>query len=71
MDEVKTLAGLIYKLPPETRQEVRKFVEFLLFKQKPRPSRKPKLNWKGALKDLGGQYTSVTLQHEALEWWVG
>nr|HID14905.1 DUF2281 domain-containing protein [Anaerolineae bacterium] len=71
MGEMKTLTRLIYKLPPETRQEVRDFVEFLLFKRKPRLSRKPKLKWKGALKDLRDQYTSVTLQHAALEWWVG
>lgn len=71
MDEVKTLTRLMYELPPETRQEVRDFVEFLLSKRKPRPSRKPKLNWRGALRDLRDQYTSVTLQHEALEWWVG
>ena len=71
MDEVKTLTGLIGKLPPEARQEIRDFAEFLLSKRKPRPSRKPKLNWKGALRDLRDQYTSVTLQHEALELWAG
>ena len=69
--EVKTLTGLIYELPPETRQEVRNYAEFLFSKQKPRPPRKPKLNWKGALRDLRDQYTSVTLEHEALELWVG
>jgi hypothetical protein len=28
-----------------------------------------KLRWKGALKDLRKDYTSVELQHKVLDWW--
>ncbi len=70
MDDVQVLTRLITQLSPDARQEVQDFARFLLSKQKPRLVRKPRLNWKGALKDLSDQYTSVTLQHEALEWWA-
>ena len=35
----------------------------------PPAGRKLKGDWGGALADLGQQYTSVELQHKALEWW--
>jgi len=70
MDDVQILTTLIDKLSPPARQEVQDFVQFLLSKQRPCPPRKPTLDWKGALKDLRDQYTSVALQHEALKWWA-
>jgi len=30
---------------------------------------KLKFDWEGALADLRDKYTSVELQHKALEWW--
>ncbi|MBE7500338.1 MAG: hypothetical protein HS113_08530 [Verrucomicrobiales bacterium] len=31
--------------------------------------RRLKADWGGALADLGQQYSSVELQHKAMEWW--
>lgn len=35
----------------------------------PPPGRKLRCDWGGALADLGKRYTSVELQHKAMEWW--
>ena len=57
-------------LPPEIQDQVREFIESLLAKQKaPTETVTPKLEWRGALRELREQYTSVELQHKALEWW--
>jgi hypothetical protein len=57
-------------LPPEIQDQVREFIESLLADRKsPAEATKPKLDWRGALRDLREQYKSVELQHKALEWW--
>ena len=70
---MQTLKELIEQLPPELQQEVRDFVEFLLerraAKLKAEKTGELKLDWRGALRDLRGKYTSVELQHKVLEWW--
>ncbi len=66
---MKTLEEKIKALPPELQREVEDFVEFLLERRGPKPKGKLKLDWRGALRDLRDQYTSVELQHKALEWW--
>jgi hypothetical protein len=60
---------VVKALPPEIQDQVRDFIEFLLEKRTPRPKAKLKLDWRGALHGLQHQYTSVELQHKALEWW--
>jgi len=67
-EQPKPLEELVKELPPEFREEVRDFVEFLLEKRARQPRKKPRFDWAGALKDLREQYTSVELQHEILEW---
>ena len=63
------LEQLIKELPPELHQEAENFLESLMEKSR-RPQKAPlKLNWRGALQDLRDKYTSVELQHKALEWW--
>lgn len=57
------------KTPTELLQEVEDFVQFLLEKRTRKPKGKFKFDWEGALEDLRDQYTSVELQHKALEWW--
>jgi len=73
MQTAKELKELIDQLPPELLQEVQDFVEFLLekkaFKFKKEKKGELKLDWRGALRDLRAKYTSVELQHKALEWW--
>jgi hypothetical protein len=65
----RTLEEMVKQLPPEMQDEVRDFIEFLLEKRMRKPKAELKLDWRGALRDLRDQYTSVELQHKALEWW--
>ena len=57
------------ELPPELQQEVEDFVQFLIEKRTRKSKGPLKLDWRGALRDLRDQYTSVELQHKVLEWW--
>ena len=70
---MQTLQELVGQLPLDLQQEVRDFVEFLLKKRgtkvKSHLKCKLKFHWRGALRDLGHQYTSVELQHKLREWW--
>jgi len=67
----ETVEQAVQLLPPEIRDQVREFIESLLAEQnKLTEYRKPTLSWRGALQDLKEQYTSVELQHKALEWWI-
>ena len=67
---MKTLEEIIFLLPPELKQEVKDFAEYLL-QVKARPKQKHlRLSWAGALGDMRDEYTSVELQHKALDWWA-
>lgn len=68
-EHIGTLTELVQSLPSEMQQEVQDFIEFLLVKQSSRPKGQLKLDWRGALRDLRDQYTSVELQHKIGEWW--
>lgn len=73
-ENMKRIEEMIKELPPELRQEVQDFVEFLIEKGKKRTKRarnKPKFDWAGALKDLKDQHTSVGLQHKISDWRAG
>lgn len=63
------LEELIKELPPELHQEAEDFISFLIEKRKKKPSSDLKLDWIGALEDMGDQYSSVELQHKILDWW--
>jgi hypothetical protein len=63
------LEDMVRDLPLELQEEVRDFIEFLLEKRVRKPQAKLRLEWRGALRELRGQYTSVELQHKAREWW--
>jgi hypothetical protein len=63
------IGKMIKVLPPELQYEVEDFVRFLLEKQDKKPRGDFKFDWEGALEDLRDQYTSVELQHKALQWW--
>ena len=64
----KSLEELVRELPPDMVAEVRDSIEFLLSKQVRRVGRPLQQNWAGALRDYREQYTSVELQHKALDW---
>ena len=68
---IKSLEEQLRELPPELKQEVSDFVQFLITRRRERARGKPTFGWAGALKDLGGQYTSVELQHRISEWRIG
>lgn len=65
---VKPLEELIRELSPTLRAEVRDFVEFLLTKRARPRKRKLRQDWAGALQAYQSQYTSLELQHLALNW---
>ena len=59
----------IQELPEDLRREVMDYVEFLRRKYKnEKRAKKFKFNWEGGLKEVADKYTSVELQHKALEW---
>jgi hypothetical protein len=58
----------IKALPPELRQEIEDFVEFIYSRWIKKTRSKPNFDWGGALKDLKEQYTSVELQHKISDW---
>jgi hypothetical protein len=60
---------LFQKLPDDLRREVMDYMEFLLEKRARKKRGQLNLIWKGALKELRDEYTSVELQHKVLEWW--
>lgn len=65
----KPLEELIKELPPDIKEEVRDFVEFLIARRNWKPKGELKLDWRGALRDMRDKYTSVELQHKILKWW--
>lgn len=66
---MQNLIEKIQALSPELRQEVFDFVDFLKLKRVAKKQKKLRLHWAGALKDFRGQFTSMELQKQALNWW--
>lgn len=64
-----TLKEILPQLPPEIEQEVRDFAEFLIEKRRPRFTGGLTLQWRGSLRHLRDQYSSVELQHRILQSW--
>lgn len=64
-----SLEELIKELPPELHEEAEDFISFLIEKRARKPKRDLKLDWIGALQDLGDRCSSVELQHKILDWW--
>jgi len=58
-----TLKELMPQLPPEIEQEVCDFAEFLIERRRPRSAGGLSLQWRGTLRHLRDQYSSVELQH--------
>ncbi|MEW6041186.1 MAG: DUF2281 domain-containing protein [Elusimicrobiota bacterium] len=56
-------------LPEDLKKEILDYMEFLLKKYRARTKkRKFKFDWVGGLAELKEKYTSVELQHKAMEW---
>ncbi len=60
---------LFQQLPDDLKEEVLDYIEFLLERNARRRRSPMKFGWRGGLKELRKKYTSVELQHKALEWW--
>ena len=65
-----SLEERIKSLPPALQQEVSQFLDELELKHSNKPPRYLRQDWAGALSHLKHQYTSVELQHKAVEWWA-
>jgi len=66
---MQTLKEMVEHVPPELEPEVKDFVEFLLSKHRKKKAGRMQLHWRGVLRELGKDYTSVELQHKSLQWW--
>ncbi|HHV80519.1 MAG TPA: DUF2281 domain-containing protein [bacterium] len=66
----KELEQKIQQLDEDLKREVLDYVEFLLKKYKGEETKKKKFNfdWEGGLSEIRDEFTSVELQHKALEW---
>ena len=65
---MKKIEEMVRGLPPELRQEVEDFIEFLLERRSRKPPKKLRQDWAGALEEFREKYTSLELQKKALEW---
>jgi hypothetical protein len=66
----KEIEVKIQKLPEDLRREVLDYVDFLLSRYQDRETArgKFKFDWEGGLSEIREEFTSVELQHKALEW---
>lgn len=66
----KDIEEKIRELPDDLRKEILDYVEFLLTKDKSRGAKvkKFRFDWEGGLSEIGDKFTSVELQHKAMEW---
>ncbi len=66
----KEIEMKVRRLPENLKKEVLDYIEFLLQRQQSREIRKKKFkfDWEGGLSEIRDEFTSVELQHKALEW---
>jgi len=66
----KEIEVKMQKLPEDLRREVLNYMDFLLSKYQKRENMKKKFkfDWEGGLSEIREKFTSVELQHKALEW---
>ena len=60
---------MIKHLPPDLKQEVVDFIQFLREKHIGGKNKKMNLSWAGALSEYRDKFTSLSLQKKSLEWW--
>lgn len=70
MIKEKRIEVKLQKLPLDLRKEVLDYIEFLLLKHRKEESivKGFKFDWAGGLAELKNKFTSVELQHKAMEW---
>lgn len=67
-NQLRPLEEIVKELPPDFQQEVREYVEFLLYKREQKSGKKLRQNWAGASSDFKDDYTLLDLQKKALGW---
>ena len=56
-------------LSEDLKREALNFIDFLIEKKQPKKTiNKLSFKWEGGLSKLGGQYSSVDLQHKVADW---
>jgi hypothetical protein len=67
----RALSELVQELPPDAQEVVRDLVELLLSRTTTEEVLEPhflRQDWAGALRAFRREYTSLDLQHQALDW---
>jgi len=66
----KEIESKIQELPENLRKEVLDYIDFLHKKYKDKRSKANgfKFDWEDGLSEVKNEFTSVELQHKALEW---
>ncbi len=65
---MESIIEKIRKLPPEMKEQVIDFIDYLGSKENYTIKKKPKLDWFGGLKEFKMKYTSVELEKKSVEW---
>ena len=69
MMNAQIIHARVDELPIALQSEVLHYIEYLLHTYSPPKERHSfRFDWEGGLSDLREEYTSVDLQHKALEW---
>ncbi len=68
--DIKQINKKIEKMSPELLSEVMNYIDYLVHKSTViSKTKKPfDFSWEGGLNEISKEYTSVDLQHKALEW---
>ena len=66
---VKEINKKIKQVPPHLVPEIMDYIDFLINKYGTSPKKKKpfKFNWQGGLSEISKKYTSVELQHKAMD----
>ena len=66
---VKEINKKIKQVPPHLVPEIMDYIDFLINKYGKSPKKKKpfKFNWQGGLSEISKEYTSVELQHKAMD----
>ena len=67
---VKEINKKVKKIPPHLMPEIMDYIDFLINKYGASPKKKKpfKFSWQGGLSEISKKYTSVELQHKAMDW---
>ena len=68
MSELSKIEEKIRRLEPSMQREVERFINDLLAESSRNRRQRPVLKWRGVIRAMGRNHTSVTLQHELNKW---